>query len=124
MIALITGGIAPIRNANTMILANILAIRKNLIGLGHRRLVSKEPIPMFEDPRPIERIWSANDMDDFSYRVGYGSTTNIVAYQEPRNGAMIPWIAVYGGDEILLRIPASACVIEYFIKGEEKKNGE
>ncbi len=37
----------------------------------------------------------------------------IEAYEEPGQGAMVPWFVVYVGDEIRWRIPAHMVTVEY-----------
>lgn len=81
--------------------------------------MQSEPILIYKDPRPIHGIYSVYDSDGFSYWVRRQGVTKIVAYRECGDGGWIPWIAVYVGEDILMRVSANACAIEYFT--EEKK---
>jgi len=39
--------------------------------------------------------------------------TAIVAYEEPGQGAMTPWFAIYFEGDLKFRVSASHCIIEY-----------
>ena len=67
-----------------------------------------------EDKRPIHAVGTVPENDETGYwKVGFRSCTAIVAYEEPGNGAMVPWLAVYIKDELRLRLPGWCCSIEY-----------
>lgn len=64
------------------------------------------------DERPIMAIlWPDNDESHF--RVGQSGVTKIVAYDESGHMAYVPWLAVFKGDEIVLRCPADQVAISY-----------
>lgn len=65
-----------------------------------------------EDDRPITAIhW--DDEDGSVLSVGDFGVTKIVAYGEPAEYCLVPWIAVYKGEEIAQRIPAKVIRIVY-----------
>ena len=48
--------------------------------------------------------------------IGYPKTnscTEIKIYEEPGNGAMVPWVAVYHGADLIHRVAAAHCHITY-----------
>ena len=47
------------------------------------------------------------------WRVGSSGVTAIVAYDEYGEFAMLPWVAVYRGDEIIVRVPAQQVSVHY-----------
>lgn len=66
-----------------------------------------EPCLIYDDPRPIESI---------SGQIGCWSTAGglrIVAYKEHGEMAYVPYYAVYRGDEIIARVPASFVAVHY-----------
>lgn len=71
-----------------------------------------EIIGMLQDEREISAVWFLCE-DGGGYSVGTVGTTKIAAYGEPGHMASIPFIAVYGGDELLVRIPATAVSVHY-----------
>ena len=67
---------------------------------------------ILEDKTPIVGIHF--DHAQLSVYVGGGlDVTKIEAYPENGQMAEVPWIAVWKGDNILYRIPANLCRIEY-----------
>ena len=46
-----------------------------------------------------------------SWRVGRDNVTKIAPYGEPGQGAEVPWLAVYKGDDVAFRINCAA--VEY-----------
>lgn len=68
---------------------------------------------MFQDQRAIHSIEDLSKKDGLFFMVGVNGTTAIEIYGEPGNFSMIPYLAVYRGDEILLRAPAQAFAIHY-----------
>ena len=64
------------------------------------------------DQRPINAIyWAAEGADWFE--VGRNNITAIRAYDENGQMSHIPWLAVYRGDEIVVRVPAEQVSIHY-----------
>lgn len=70
-------------------------------------------VSMADDPRPIKAIWMIGADQEMTDVVGQQGVTRIVVYGEPREMAMVPWLAVYKGDHLWSRIKASACQIMY-----------
>ena len=71
-----------------------------------------EPCLIYEDPRPIESI---------SGQIGCWSTASglrIIAYKEHGQGDYVPYYAVYRGDEIVARVPASFVAVHYEVGAE------
>lgn len=67
---------------------------------------------LLKDKRPIKVIeW---DREDGSRcMVGECGVTAIVAYGEPGEYCLVPWLAVYKSDELVHRIPAGHVMISY-----------
>lgn len=66
-----------------------------------------EPCLIYDDPRPIQSIVG---------EIGFWSTSSglrIVAYKEHGQGDYVPYYAVYRGDEIVARVPASLVAVTY-----------
>lgn len=69
-----------------------------------------DPCLIYDDPRAIESIagqigcWSA------------ASGNRIVAYREHGQGDYVPYYAVYRGDEIVARVPASFVAVHYAVE--------
>ena len=67
---------------------------------------------ILKDERTIIRIdWDTEDGSRFL--VGEGGVTAIVAYGEPGEYCLVPWLAVYKGDEIVHRVPAGQVMVSY-----------
>jgi len=67
---------------------------------------------MMHDGRPIKLIqW--DDKEDGQYQVGFCGCTAIRAYGEPGSMAMVPWLAVYVGEEIVCRVAAHKVTVNY-----------
>lgn len=65
-----------------------------------------------KDTRPITAIsWA--DTEGSRFKVGQNGTTRIEAYDESGHMANVPWIAVFKGDEIVLRTAADHVDISY-----------
>ena len=66
-----------------------------------------------KDERTIKSVWFLNEGGG-GYEVGdrFG-TTKITAYAESGHMAMIPWIAIWKGNEISVRVTAEAVIIHY-----------
>ena len=72
-----------------------------------------------KDPRPITEVhWIAGSG---GHSIGYHGVTKIEAYCECGHWSMIPWIAVYKGDQIWIRFPADAVSIYYKVGDEAKE---
>ena len=67
---------------------------------------------MLDDTRPIKLV-SFNDEYGSQYEVNAGGCTKIEAYGEPGEFCLIPWLAVWVGDEIRTRIPAIMVQVVY-----------
>lgn len=67
------------------------------------------------DPRTIDQIYWANDE---GCSVGQQGCTRIEAYDESGHMAYIPWLAVFHGDHLQMRVPADQVTIAY-IKTKE-----
>ncbi len=67
-------------------------------------------LSMLEDSRLIERVWFD---DDLAFVIGISGVTKIEIYGECGSNAFVPWVAVYQGEEIWQRFPASMCGIQY-----------
>lgn len=65
---------------------------------------------LLEDDREIAAV-SFGYPGGFS--VGSYGVTKILAYGEPGEFCMLPWVAVYKGDTIIHRIPANIIRITY-----------
>ena len=66
-----------------------------------------DPCLIYDDPREIESI---------AGQIGCWSTADgsrIVAYREHGQGDYVPYYAVYRGDEIVSRVPASFVAVHY-----------
>lgn len=71
-----------------------------------------------KDQRAIDSIWLPAGP---GYRVGdmavtaawAAQVTRIVAYDEYGQQAFVPWLAVFAGDQILVRIPADQVSVHY-----------
>ncbi len=70
---------------------------------------------ILEDDRPIKTI-HFEGTNPGTTAVGVGCVTKIEAYPEPGLHCSLPWIAVYEGDEITVRVPATAVSIIYDIQ--------
>ena len=67
---------------------------------------------MLEDDRPITQIYW-DDEEGSVLSVGDFGVTKIVAYGEPGEFCLVPWLAVYKGKEISQRIPSRLVRIVY-----------
>ncbi len=66
---------------------------------------------ILEDDREINAIWID---DQWGWvveepRVSHDVCTGIIAYGEPGQHCLLPWFAVYNGDDIVARVPAQQC---------------
>lgn len=66
-----------------------------------------------QDPRPITSVVWVRSSEGECYRVGHNDITRIEAYDESGHMANIPWIAVFKGDDIVLRTAAEHVDISY-----------
>lgn len=64
-----------------------------------------------QDDRTITAVWWVAESGGI--RVGEAGVTSIEAYDESGHMACIPWIAVYEGTHLRMRIPADAVSIQY-----------
>ena len=67
---------------------------------------------MIQDEREILSIGESTGQHDIA-RVGSHGVTKITAYEEEYNESVIPFIAVYRGNDISFRIPAKDLAIFY-----------
>ncbi len=65
------------------------------------------PVMIFDDERTISCVFGSSATEDWSFTVGLGKITQIVAYREPGQAAHVPWFAVYEGDDITARLNAA-----------------
>ncbi len=63
------------------------------------------------DSRPIRRVFFVNGSN--GYEVDGIGVTKIEAYDEHGEQAFVPWVAVFCGDDIIIRIPARAVSVHY-----------
>lgn len=68
---------------------------------------------IIQDDREILIIHKSGDDQTDAYRVGHQGITKIVPYEENGQYCMLPFLAVYKGDVILARLPASDLFIQY-----------
>jgi len=73
----------------------------------------QEPIEMLEDKRPITGIGFPGDPGPLWATVGTGGVTAIVAYGETGQMAYVPWLAVYEGEHLMMRINACHVLVYY-----------
>lgn len=67
---------------------------------------------MIQDKREITVIKDSTGINDIA-RIGSHGFTKIAAYEEEYNESVIPFVAVYKGDEIAFRMPAKDLAIFY-----------
>ncbi len=70
---------------------------------------------IMKDEREIDSLWDG----EWFVQVGIPNITRIRAYGEPGHMAMLPWFAVYNGDEILMRVPAHKVGVTYKVIPDE-----
>lgn len=70
------------------------------------------PCLIYDDPREIEGVYYPGE-DGGCYRKGNSGVTRIVAYREHGQGDFVPYFAIYRGDEIAHRVPASFVEVGY-----------
>lgn len=71
-----------------------------------------EPGLIYDDPRPISGIYY-HGADAGGYSVNFAGVTRIVAYPEHGLSDFTPFFAVYQGDHLQARVPASAVSVTY-----------
>ena len=70
-------------------------------------------LPMAKDKRRINAAWGVPEIQGGdSWSVGT-LVTDIIVYEEPGQGGMVPWIAVCIGDQVWQRRPASTVALRY-----------
>lgn len=79
--------------------------------------MNKGHTQLSQDERPIKAVWWPAE-GDRGHKVGdpYDGTdtvTKIEAYDESGHMSHIPWIAVFGNDGIIVRIPADQVSVHY-----------
>jgi len=67
---------------------------------------------LMKDDRPIQAIYWPQE-DNPGWRVGESGVTAIVPYEEYGENCMLAWIAVFRGDEIIVRVPAQQVSVHY-----------
>lgn len=70
-------------------------------------------VPLAKDPRAIQSIAQGLKEGDWRWIVGVNGVTEIRVYEEPGDGAMVPWFAVYVGEHIDVRIAAKNLIVAY-----------
>jgi myo-inositol-hexaphosphate 3-phosphohydrolase len=79
----------------------------------------RKDISILNDDREIQSVfYPGEEIEGFSVIGPFsqgGTITKIVAYSETGENAYVPWIAVYKGDSIFVRIPASQVTIAYLV---------
>ena len=78
--------------------------------------MNKGHTQLSQDERPINSVWWPHE--GAGYQVGNpingtDTVTKIEAYDESGLMAHIPWIAVFGNDGIVVRIPADQVSVHY-----------
>jgi hypothetical protein len=89
----------------------------------------RDPNPLADDDRTIEAV---HFYRGGGYEVGKDGVTEIVGYEEQGNGqhVKVPFVAVYRGSEIAVRIPvhceglSSICYRTEYDKKQEQQNDE
>lgn len=66
-----------------------------------------------QDERPIVQIHKAGDYQTSDFKVGEWGVTKIVPYQESAEYTLLTFLAVYKGEEIFARLPATDLIIFY-----------
>jgi len=59
---------------------------------------------ILSDKRPIESVCMS---DDSGWQVGRSDITKIVPYAEPGQGAFVPWLEIWRGDHLIVRVNAA-----------------
>lgn len=67
------------------------------------------PVQIVDESQPITLFRTESG----AWHLGYGGVTKIKAYYENGDGAVVPWIAVYKGDNVVVRAAAYRGIIEY-----------
>lgn len=68
---------------------------------------------LLEDKRPIGSVWFDETGEGGGWRVGSVGVTKIEAYAEPGEYGPKPYLAVYKGNAIHIRVPASMVYVVY-----------
>ena len=79
---------------------------------------SEKPCSMLNDRRTIKGISWGETYGDSWWYLGYVFTpdkvvTRIIIYPEPGHEALVPWVAVYAEDEIVVRADCKGASIKY-----------
>ena len=74
---------------------------------------------MLQDTRAIESVWLSVE-NGLSWTVGQFGVEKIEAYGEPSQRAYVPWLAIWIGGEISLRVNAAKA--ECVVYGKEVGN--
>jgi len=69
---------------------------------------------IIEDEREIKALYF-DDEEGSQFVVGEFEITKIEAYGEPAEYCLVPWFAVYRGDQIHQRLPAGRVRVVYVI---------
>ena len=75
------------------------------------KLTSDIPL-IYDDPRPISGIYYHGE-DAGGYSVDMSGVTRISAYREHGQSDFTPFFAVFQGDHLQARVPASAVTVTY-----------
>lgn len=86
--------------------------------------MDEKPVQIVDDPRPIRNVSWGELLGDGWWRIGqrYGDKlpdgslqeiTKIIAYKETGQYGYVPWVAVYVGDEIVVRADCTGAQIIY-----------
>ncbi len=65
-----------------------------------------------KDERPIMSVWFFGE-NTGGFTVGDSNVTKIEAYDDNGSMSHVPWIAVFKGDHLAVRIPANQVSIHY-----------
>jgi hypothetical protein len=70
---------------------------------------------MVNDEREIEWVEVGGNEDNLYLTTPgqYKTCDKIEVYEEPGQMSMVPWVRIFKGDEIWVRIPVSLCAIGY-----------
>lgn len=68
---------------------------------------------MLDDNRLIEAVCYLDASYGESFKVGRSSCTKIEVYREAGQCGYVPWVAIFIGDELQRRVPATALEIVY-----------
>jgi hypothetical protein len=72
--------------------------------------VSETIVKTLDDKRPIYWVGTPTNWEgEAEFMVGQGGVTKILAYGENGEMAEVTWLAIYQGEGVWVRLPASQC---------------